>query len=235
VKSQVRAQSCSCCHSKVAPSGPAVFDLDGTGSFANAFTDRGLAQGAGWVVSVPLGGFPAAVNNGFEKSDLEHPDFSIFMSTDQPRMKRFFENELTHRGLTPADFVGKPDGFGPLTQQLHYQPQACGSDEGIAADGTLSWKPGRARYVWVLPVDSLSPTVPPNLDLPAATLWQVSLPADGTPRAPGTIRYGVVPDGMNQRVPASGPPPALTAGQSYYLYVAADILVPITRCLFTAK
>jgi hypothetical protein len=235
VKQQVQAQSCACCHSKVSPAGPAVFNVDTTGSFANAFNDRGLAQGAGWVVSVPLGGFPAAVNNGFEKSDLEHPDFSIFMSTDQPRMKRFFEAELANRGLTPADFVGKPDGFGPLTQQLHYQPQACGPDEGIDADGTLRWRPGRARYVWVLPAESLSPTVPPNLDVPAGTLWHLALPPDGAPKSPGTVRYGQVPDGMTQKVPASGAPAALTSGQPYYLYVSADVLVPITRCLFTAK
>jgi hypothetical protein len=212
-----------------------VFDLDREGSFANAMNDRGLAQGAGWVVSVPLGGFPAAVNNGFEKSDLAHPDSSIFMSTDQPRMKRFFENELMHRGLTPADFVGKPDGFGPLTEQLHYQPKACSAAEGIDANGTLRWKPGRARYVWVLPSDSLSPTVPPNLDVPAGSLWHLALPTDGAPVSSGSIRYGVVPEGMAQRVPVNSAPPSLVRGQTYYLYVAADILIPITRCLFVAE
>jgi hypothetical protein len=39
---------------------------------------------------------------------------------------------------------------------------------------------------------------------------------------------------MSQRFPESGPPAALTSGKSYYLYVLADIIVPITRCTFTA-
>jgi hypothetical protein len=29
-------------------------------------------------------------------------------------------------------------------------------------------------------------------------------------------------------------PQALVSGQQYYLYVSADVMLPITRCLFTA-
>ena len=80
-----------------------------------------------------------------------------------------------------------------------------------------------------------NPTVPPNLDLPQGTLWRIDVPSDGTPVASGNVRYGQTPAGLTQRQPAAGaPPPALTSGQRYYLYVAADVIQPITRCLFTA-
>jgi hypothetical protein len=40
---------------------------------------------------------------------------------------------------------------------------------------------------------------------------------------------------MNQRFPANDQAPApLTSGQMYYLYVTADVLYPISRCLFVA-
>ena len=235
VKSQVRSQSCTCCHSPTAPSGAAVFDVDRPGSFANQFNDRGLAQAAGWVNSVPLGAFPAAQNNGFQRADLNHPDLSIFMSTDPERMRRFFERELVHRGRTREDFVGKPDGLGQLTEQFLFRPGECSAEEGLGADGTVKWKGGRARYVYVLEAEARSPTVPPNLDLPEGTVWRVDVPQDGTPLAMGSVRYGVVPPGTRQRFPADGSAPArLVSGRRYYLYASADVLMPLSRCLFTA-
>ena len=51
----------------------------------------------------------------------------------------------------------------------------------------------------------------------------------------GSVKYGVVPDGLTQRFPSSGAPAALTAGKQYFLYVSADQLTPITRCLITAN
>ncbi|HYO52255.1 hypothetical protein [Archangium sp.] len=47
------------------------------------------------------------------------------------------------------------------------------------------------------------------------------------------MRYGLVPAGLSQRFPASGRPDSLTSGRTYYLYVLADIILPLTRCLFT--
>ncbi len=234
VKSQINASACVCCHASTAPQGASIFDVDRTGSFANQLTDRGLAHGSGLVNSIPLGAFPADVNNGFTKSDLAHPDYSVFPSTDPMRMKAFWQNELDHRGLTAASFVGVPDGFGPLSEQYYYVPTACTGGEAIASDGTITWGNGRARYVYVLDVGTRSPTVYPNLDLPDGTLWRIDLPADGTPVKSGSVKYGVVPDTMKQRFPMAGTPTALVSGKQYYLYVTADQAQPITRCLITA-
>lgn len=234
VRSQINASSCVCCHSAAAPNGAAIFDIDREGSLANQLTDRGVAQGSGLVNSIPLGAFRPEVNNGFEKSDLVSPDLSVFLSTDTARMKRFWVKEQEHRGLTAASFEGVPDGFGPLSEQLYYQPTACAAGEGVAADGTITWGKGRARYVYVLEVGSKSPTVYPNLDIPAGTRWRLDVPATGAPLVSQSVKYGVVPEGLRQRVPANGSPPALVSGQQYYLYVTADVMLPITRCLFTA-
>ena len=111
---------------------------------------------------------------------------------------------------------------------------ACENGEGAGADGTLTWRGGKARYVYVLEAEATSPTVPPNLDLPEGTLWRIDVPETGTPVESGTVRYGTVPAGLSQRFPASGPPAALTSGKTYYLYVLADIIQPLTRCTFTA-
>lgn len=235
VRSQINAASCVCCHSSAAPNGAAsIFDIDREGSLANQFTDRGIAHGSGLINSIPLGAFPAEVNNGFAKSDLQHPDYSIFLSTDPARMKAFWVAEQQHRGLTAQDFVGVPDGFGPLSEQYFFQPKTCSGAEGIAADGTITWGNGRARYVYVLEADAKAPTVFPNLDLPEGTLWRLDVPADGAPLTSGSVKYGVVPQGTSQRVPLEGQAPTLVKGKSYFLYVSADVLLPITRCLFTA-
>lgn len=80
VKSQINATACVCCHARAAPNGEAsIFDIDREGSLANQLTDRGIAQAAGAQNSIPLGAWPAAKNNGFTKSDLEHPDYSVFL------------------------------------------------------------------------------------------------------------------------------------------------------------
>lgn len=235
VRSQINASSCVCCHSAVAPEGASIFDVDREGSLANQLTDRGIAHGSGLVNSIPLGALPAARNNGFAKSDLEHPDYSIFLSTDPARMKRFWEGESSHRGLTAADFEGVPDGFGPLSEQYYFRPEPCTGQEGIAADGTITWGRGRARYVYVMEATARAPTVAPNLALPDQTLWRLDVPAMGTPLVSGTVKYGEVPAGLSQRFPESGAPAALISGRQYFLYVSADQLLPITRCLITAN
>lgn len=214
--------------------GGAYFDVDREGSFANQFADRGLAHAAGWINSVSLGAFPGADNSGFQKSDDDHPTYSIFMSTDPARMVRFFEGELAHRGLTRATFEGQPDGFGPLTTQLTFRPSACERGEGVQADGTVCWTGGRARYVYVMEASARSPTLPPNLDLPRETLWRLDGPEAGAPLRSGTVTSGVVPEGLRQHFPLAGPPAPLVSGRQHYLYVTADVLVPLSRCLFTA-
>lgn len=234
VKSQLRSSSCDCCHSAKAPDGPSVFNIDFEGNFANQFSDRGVAMGAGWVPTVGFGTYPAEENNGFERASLEEPNLSAFPTTDQARMMAFFMNELNHRGRTQDEFADDLYGAGPLDEQLYYEPERCSTEEGIGSDGILRWLPGRARFIYVLEVGSLSPTVPPNLWLPEGTLWRVDLPMDGDPVPSGTVRYGEVPEGMTQAWPLDGGAPPLEMGKDYYLYAAADIMYPISRCIFTA-
>lgn len=236
VKSQINAASCVCCHSKgAAPNHePSIFDVDSDGSFANQLTNRGIAQGAGVVSTVPLGAWAKELNNGFSKSDLAHPTDSVFLTTDPARMKAFWQAEMEYRRLTAADFVGIDDGLGPLSEQFYYQPTKCSAGEGIAADGTITWGKGRARYVYVMEATSRSPTVFPNLDLPEGTLWRLDVPADGAPLDNRSVKYGVLPTGTSQRFPVAGAPAALQSGKDYYLYVTADQMLPITRCLITA-
>lgn len=234
VKWQISSTACICCHSSKAPEGTSNWYVDQPGNFLNGFYDRGLAMGAGWVDTVGFGAFPAEQNNRFLRATPEHPDESIFVTTDQPRMKRFFENELSVRGLTRQDFASQPYGAGPLDEQRFYTPAACERGEGVGADGILTWRQGPARYVYVLEAGASSPGVPPNLDLPQGTVWRIDVPATGTPVASGAVKYGVTPEGFLQRAPAAGTPAPLVSGRQYYLYVLADIAIPNTRCLFTA-
>lgn len=231
VKSQVRATACVCCHSTLAPSGPSNWYVDQPGNFINGFYDRGLAMGAGWIDTVGFGAFPAEQNNGFLRATPATPHETIFVTTDQARMRRFFEAELVARGKTRADFADQTYGAGPLDAQRFYTPGPCANGEGVAADGTITWLNGPARYVYVLEASSSSPGVPPNLDTPAGTLFRVDAPWTAEPVSSGAMRYGEVPSGFVERVAAQS---ALVPGQQYYLYVLADIAIPNTRCLFTA-
>jgi hypothetical protein len=233
-KGQIRSTACVCCHSTRAPQGSSNWFLESGPNFMNSFFPRGLAMGAGWINTVGFGAYPPEQNNGFTRATPADPNHTIFVTTDDARMRRLFEGELAHRGLTRADFASEPYGAGPLDAQRLYLPTACDAGEGVAADGTITWVGGKARYLYVLEATSSSPGVPPNLDIPMGTQWRIDVPwMNGTPFEPGTVRYGSLPDGLTQRVPATGTPAPLTSGQQYYLYVLADIASPITRCLFT--
>ena len=235
VKSQIKATACVCCHSTLAPKGTSNWYVDQPGNFINGFHDRGLAMGAGWIDTVGFGAFPPEGNNGFARANPSAPNESIFVTTNQPRMRAFFEAELAARGKTRADFASQPYGAGPLDAQRFFTPTACASGEGVDAEGTVTWLGGPARYVYVLEVSSSSPGVPPNLDMPSGTLWRADAPWTVAPVASGTVKYGVTPAGFTPRQPTSGAPAPLAKGQQYYLYVLADIAIPNTRCLFTAK
>ncbi|MBK7760639.1 MAG: hypothetical protein IPI35_30400 [Deltaproteobacteria bacterium] len=76
--------------------------------------------------------------------------------------------------------------------------------------------------------------MPPNLDTPEGTIWRVDLPRDGSPVFSESVVYGEVPEGMVQIFPETGAPAELVPGKEYYLYVTADILYPISRCVFVA-
>ncbi len=235
VKSQVRSQSCVCCHSNASPKGAVIFDVDREGSLANQMTLSGLAQGAGWKDSTALGAWPAEQNNGFQKSEPSARDLSIFMSTNPQRMRRFFESELAFRKATREQVDALSDPILPLTEALNFRPQACAAAEGVSADGIVTWLPGRARYVYVLEATSTNPSVPPNLDLPQGTLWRIDLPPEGNPVASGTVRFGEVPNGMTQVFPRNAAPQPLQKGKTYFLAAFADVIVPLSRCLFVAK
>jgi hypothetical protein len=234
VKSQIHSAACVCCHSTLAPQGTSNWYVDQPGNFINGFFDRGIAMGAGFINTVGFGAYPADQNNGFHRANPDDPDDTIFVTTDQPRMKKFFLDEAAHRGLTQAAFADQPYGAGPLDDQRFFVPTACQNGEGVGANGALTWLQGGARYVYVLEAGSSSPGVPPNLDMPAGVVWRVDAPFTGAPVASGTVFYGQVPDGFVQRAPLSGAPPALVSGTQYYLLVLADIAFPNTRCLFTA-
>jgi hypothetical protein len=233
VKSQIEATACVCCHSTSAPKGPSNWYLEAPGNFISSFFDRGIAQGAGWISSVELGAYPAAQNNGFSRATPVDPNHSIFVTTDDARMRRFFEGEAARRRLVRDSYAGQTSA-GILADQLSFRPSACVRGEGITPDGRVIWRGGAARYLYVLAEGAASPTVPPNLDLPEGTLWRIDLPPTGTPFPSGSVTYGKPPAGSVQRVPESGLAPALVSGRRYYLYVSADVIQPITRCLFTA-
>ena len=229
VTEQVEACACVCCHqTSITPMGASVWDIEGQGNWINTFSPYGLAFAGGFLDSSLLGAYPAADNNGFDRTATGLP------TTDIERMRAFFAAELEHRGYTPEDFADQDPVPKPFYDQAIYEPGLCGADQGVDADGTLRWTGGAARYVYVLDPDAANPGVPPNLDLPDGTLWRLDAPSDGSAVTSGSVRYGEFAAPLEQGFPAGGEPTPLQSGQGYYLYVLADIGVPITRCLFTA-
>lgn len=223
VKGQLEACACVCCHkASVSPEGPAVWDTDAAGNFINTFSDWGIGFGARAFDSSLLGSYDAADNNGFSRFVAGLP------STDEPRMKRFFEGELAHRGLTVADFADEPPAPSVFADQADYVPVDCADGEGVDDDGVVRWQGGRARYLYVLAEGSVNPGVPPNLDVPEGTLWRIDTVPPAVPAKTGEVVYGVLPEGHREEVP----PTPLVVGERYVVYALADIGVPITRCVF---
>lgn len=227
VKTQIRASSCGCCHSNKAPKGPSNWYIEQKGNFINGFFDRGLTFGSHWVDSSAFGAYDPEQNNGFERV------ISGFPSVDGPRMRAFFERELEHRGLRPEDFANDPPFGGPLHKQRVYEPGPCPTGIGVDREGKIHWEGGPARYVYLLAPGSQGPIAPPKLDLPEGTHWRVDVPPTAAPVASGSLRYGVASPPLKQAHPRSGAPIALQPGSQYYLYVTRDVIMPITRCLFT--
>ena len=229
VKSQVEACACICCHTEQAPMGPSKWATDAGPLWTDTMSDTAISLFAGYVDSSALGAFNPDDNNGFNRIESALP------TTDVNRMLAFFEAEFQRRNID-ENFARsiRPIG-GPLVEQLAHQPEACPEGVGITNDGVIEWGADKsARYVYVLDAAADNPGIPPNLDTPEGTLWRVDVPFDGDPMPRGSVRYGQVPSGSSQRVPDNGaPPPALIAGETYYLYALEDIALPIARCLFT--
>ena len=228
VKEQVEATACVCCHQKsITPEGASVWDIEAEGNWVGTFSAYGLAFAGGFIDSSLLGAYPASENNGFARETTGIP------STDPRRMAAFFEKELIYRGRAVADYADWTPVPEFFYEQSIYKPKMCEAGEGVGADLTVRWAGGGARYIYVMEANAANPGVPPNLDLPKGTLWRLDVPPDAKPLASGEVRYGEVPKGMKQRAPVSGPPPQLEANKTYYLYANADVIVPLTRCLFT--
>lgn len=227
VTEQVEACACVCCHQdSVTPAGAGIWDIEADGNWISTFTPYGLAFAGGFIDSSLLGAYPAEQNNGFTREGLGLP------TTDPDRMIAFFAAELAYRGLSPDDYAGAEPTPKFFYDQSIYQPGACGPDDGVDPDGTIRWSGGPARYVYVLDQDAGNPGVPPNLDLPAGTRWRLDARAGTAARKSGEVRYGEVPAGLIQGFPSDGEAAPLQSGATYYLYVLADIGVPISRCLF---
>lgn len=227
VTKQIEASACVCCHSDSrTPNGYSVWDTESGPLWFDQFSKPGLAMMAGLVSSESFGAFDPDENNGFDRSITGAP------TTNVERMQAFFQAEFDRRGGTEDDVRAYADFGGPLAAQLVYEPEECEPGVGVMADGTLMWTGGGARYVYVIAEGGANVGVPPNLDLPEDTLWNVSIPPEGNPIGCGG-QYGVVPEGAVQRVPADGEAPTLVPGQRYYFVVLRDIILPLQRCIFT--
>ena len=226
VTSQVKACACVCCHSSdLAPEGPSDWHLEASAIWTDSVSDDGVALLAGLVDSSTFGAYPPEQNFGFERVRTALP------STEPDRMKTFFLEEYLRRGYVESEAAAIAPFGGPLVTQATYEPRACAGSIGVKADGTIRFT-GSARYLYLLEIGSANPGVPPNLDTPAGTIWRVDVP-ETAPALRGAVTYGRVPVGAAQRVPANGPPRALTVGEQVYLYTLADVGLPLTRCIAT--
>ncbi len=227
VRDEISACACTCCHSdEHAPDGASGWDIDAGPLWVDTIGDEGVAMLAGWVDSYAFGAYEAAHNNGFSRDETGLP------TTDPARMQAFFVGEYQRRGFGADDADEIPAFGGPMVTQLEYQPEPCPVNVGMDAEGRLRWVGADARYVYVLEEGAANPGVPPNLDLPAGTLWRLDVPPTQAPLESGAARYGEVPAGAVQRWPEAGDAPVLEAGGRYYLYVLYDVAIPLARCLF---
>jgi len=223
-KKQMDSCGCICCHdSSVTPDGASNWDINSSkGVWTDGFYPSGLAIAAGWIDSSLLGAYPPEENNGFGR------DLAGLPSTDQARMVAFFEGELERRGYSREDFADYDPIPAIFYNQQQFEPEACENGEGVARDGTVSWRGGDARYVYVLRPDAANPGSPPNLDTPDGTLWLLEVSSLDAAMPTG-LTYPNGPARASQRIAGAD----LVEGETYYLYVQADVGAPITRCLFT--
>ena len=224
VTQQIESCGCVCCHdSRKTPQGPSNWNIESEKPiWTDGFYPSGLAISAGWINSDPLGAYPPEDNHGFGRSVSGIP------STDQQRMKAFFEGELLRRGYTEADFAD----FDPIPaifyNQEIYEPGRCDDGIGVTRDGDVVWGGGDARYIYLLEVGSANPGVPPNRDQPEGTKWLLEVYWNEAAMT-SPVSYPAGPARAEQRVVGGD----LVEGTDYYLYVQADVGAPITRCVFT--
>jgi hypothetical protein len=226
VTSQVRAAACTCCHDDTqAPKGAAEWNINAPGIWTDTASNAAIGLFSGYTDSSVLGHYDPTANNGFERTTTGLP------STDAARMQAFWNNELARRGMTPTEAAALPAFGAPLIAAYRAPPSACAAGIGVGASGTITWGGSPARYVYVLSQSAESPSLPPNGDLPAGTIWRLDVLASADPLASG-LAYGTTPKGTFQHVPASGRALALESGTTYHLFVLADIGVVSQNCLF---
>jgi hypothetical protein len=224
VRTQIEASGCSCCHdSRVVAA--SQWDIALGPLWIDSLSDTGLALFAGLADSSVLGAYPAADNFGFDREQTGIP------STDSARMQRYMLGELGRRGLTEAWARSVPPFGGPIYANSVKQPEKCGAGQGVAPDGSVRWSGTGARYLYLLKPGSKNPGVPPNLDLPEATLWRLDVLPNASPLASG-VRFGTTPTGSFQSFPEAEPAASLTSGETYQLVVLQDVGLPLANCLF---
>lgn len=227
VRAQIEASSCVCCHStSITPEGVGQWDTEAGPLWVDTFADTGLAMMAGWVDSTGFGAYPPEDNNGFDRYETGAP------TTDIPRMKAFFEGELTRRGLERADFDETPPFGGFLLDLIYFEPEACEDGLGVARDGTASWSGSAARYLYILEGDSLSPGVPPNFDIPEGALYRLNVSSDAAPIESGFNVFAPLEEGRSLTLPATPEDLQLVEGETYYMAVFTDMTLPAMRCTF---
>jgi hypothetical protein len=230
VTEQVAATGCTCCHdSRQTPNGPSQWSIDAKPIWTDTVSTNGIALFTGLADSSILGAYPAEENNGFQRTTTGLP------STDGARLRAFFVAELARRGVSEEQARAIPPFGGPLYELNTKKPTECKDGEGIDPSGRIRWKRGRkARYVYVLEAGSKNPGVPPNLDKPEGTIFRLDVLASADALEESVI-YGTTPEGTAQSIPESGRAPALISGRSYQLFVAEDMALPVTNCVFTYR
>lgn len=227
VTSQIGAAGCACCHdSRVTAGMAAQWDISKGPIWLDTLSDTGLALFAGLADSSVLGAYPAEENHGFDRTRTGIP------TTDTARMKAFTLAELARRGISEDQARTVPPFGGPIYENAVRAPVSCGVGEGVGLDGTVTWRGGKARYVYVLAEGSSNPGVPPNLDLPSGTLFRLDVLASADGVESG-ITYGTTPPGTFQAAPDMARAPALQIGTRYQLTVLLDVGVPLANCIFT--
>jgi hypothetical protein len=227
VKQQIEATGCVCCHDSKVLDGKQAgqWDIELGPLWLDSLSDSGLALFAGLADSSSLGAYPADDNFGFER------DLTGIPSTDGPRMQKFMLAELTRRGISEDEARAVPPFGGPIYANRVAKPTPCEATEGVFVDGSVRWKGGPARYVYVAERDSENPGVPPNLDQPAGTLFRLDVLPSAAPVASGFV-FGTTPAGSFQALPESTAAAPLQSGQTYHLTVLRDVGLPVANCLF---
>jgi hypothetical protein len=226
VTEQVGACACTCCHDARTFDGRfGQWDISHSGIWIDTLSNGGLALFAGLADSSTLGAYPADENHGFDRFATGIP------TTDTARMQKFLLAELERRGISRAEAEAVPPFGGPIYDQSVAEPTTCKPGEGVSSTNRARWLGGGARYVYVMESGSKNPGVPPNRDLPTGTIWRLDVLASADPVETG-VPYGTTPAGTFQTFPESSAAPALVKGQTYKLYVLADVGVPRANCLF---